>query len=99
MASTRVTETILETPSSAIPNLGASKAEVQAHYDREPQLYEQFLGPNLAYSAGIWNEPAKRDTLESRNSASSTGTSICLARIAHSVCLMSGSAGAVSSSG
>lgn len=65
MASTRVTETILETPSSAIPNLGASKAEVQAHYDREPQLYEQFLGPNLAYSAGIWNEPAKRDTLES----------------------------------
>ena len=30
----------------AIPNLGASKAEIQAHYDREPRLYEQFLGPN-----------------------------------------------------
>ena len=64
MASTRVTDTILETPTGAIPNLGASKAEIQAHYDREPRLYEQFLGPNLAYSAGIWKEPANRDTLE-----------------------------------
>jgi cyclopropane-fatty-acyl-phospholipid synthase len=64
MASTRVTDTILETPTAAIPNLGASKAEIQAHYDREPRLYEQFLGPNLAYSAGIWKEPANRDTLE-----------------------------------
>ena len=64
MASTRVTDTILETPTATIPNLGASKVEIQAHYDREPRLYEQFLGPNLAYSAGIWNEPAIRDTLE-----------------------------------
>jgi cyclopropane-fatty-acyl-phospholipid synthase len=64
MASTRVTDTILETPTGAIPNLGASKAAIQAHYDREPRLYEQFLGPNLAYSAGIWKEPANRDTLE-----------------------------------
>jgi cyclopropane-fatty-acyl-phospholipid synthase len=64
MASTRVTDTILETPTAAIPNLGASKVEIQAHYDREPRLYEQFLGPNLAYSAGIWKEPANRDTLE-----------------------------------
>jgi cyclopropane-fatty-acyl-phospholipid synthase len=64
MASTRVTDTILETPTGAIPNLGASKAEIQAHYDREPRLYEQFLVPNLAYSAGIWKEPANRDTLE-----------------------------------
>jgi len=64
MASTRVTDTILETPTAAIPNLGASKVEIQAHYDREPRLYEQFLGPNLAYSAGIWKEPTNRDTLE-----------------------------------
>jgi cyclopropane-fatty-acyl-phospholipid synthase len=48
----------------SIPNLGASKASIQAHYDREPRLYERFLGPSLAYSAGIWNEPANRDTLE-----------------------------------
>jgi len=64
MASTRVTDTILDTPTAAVPNLGASKAEIQAHYDREPRLYERFLGSNLAYSAGIWNEPANRDTLE-----------------------------------
>ncbi|RZN16919.1 class I SAM-dependent methyltransferase [Bradyrhizobium sp. Leo121] len=64
MASTRLTDTILETPAAAIPNMGASKAEIQAHYDREPRLYERFLGPNLAYSAGIWNEPGNRDTLE-----------------------------------
>ena len=48
----------------AIPNLGASKREIQAHYDRDPRLYEQFLGPTFAYSAGIWNEPANRDTLD-----------------------------------
>lgn len=60
MTSTRVTDTV----AAIIPNLGASKGEIQAHYDREPRLYAQFLGPNLAYSAGIWNEPANRDTLE-----------------------------------
>ena len=59
MTSDRPTDTAM-----AIPNLGASKREIQAHYDREPRLYEQFLGPTLAYSAGIWNEPANRDTLD-----------------------------------
>jgi cyclopropane-fatty-acyl-phospholipid synthase len=52
------------TAAAPVPNLGASKASIQAHYDREPRLYERFLGPSLAYSAGIWNEPANRDTLE-----------------------------------
>lgn len=63
MANTRVTfsPATLTTP---IPNVGASKASIQAHYDREPRLYERFLGPSLAYSAGMWNEPANRDTLE-----------------------------------
>jgi cyclopropane-fatty-acyl-phospholipid synthase len=59
MTSDRLTDTAM-----AIPNLGASKHEIQAHYDREPRLYEQFLGSTLAYSAGIWNEPANRDTLD-----------------------------------
>jgi cyclopropane-fatty-acyl-phospholipid synthase len=49
---------------TSVPNLGASKASIQAHYDRNPQLFERFLGPTLAYSAGIWNEPANRETLE-----------------------------------
>ena len=49
---------------TSVPNLGASKASIQAHYDREPRLYERFLGPSLAYSAGIWNEPGNRDTLD-----------------------------------
>jgi cyclopropane-fatty-acyl-phospholipid synthase len=64
MANSRANDLILGTPTAPIPNLGASKASIQAHYDREPRLYERFLGSSLAYSAGIWNEPANRDTLE-----------------------------------
>lgn len=44
MADIRVTDPILGTPKAPIPNLGASKASIQAHYDREPRLYEGFLG-------------------------------------------------------
>jgi cyclopropane-fatty-acyl-phospholipid synthase len=64
MANSRVNDPIFGTPAMPVPNLGASKAAIQAHYDREPRLYERFLGSSLAYSAGIWNEPANRDTLE-----------------------------------
>jgi len=64
MADVRVTDPVATMATAPIPNLGASKASIQAHYDREPGLYERFLGPTLAYSAGIWNEPANRDTLE-----------------------------------
>jgi cyclopropane-fatty-acyl-phospholipid synthase len=64
MADSRMNDPILGTPTAPFPNVGASKASIQAHYDREPRLYERFLGPSLAYSAGIWNEPANRDTLE-----------------------------------
>lgn len=64
MADSRMNDPILGTPAAPFPNVGASKASIQAHYDREPRLYERFLGPSLAYSAGIWNEPANRDTLE-----------------------------------
>jgi cyclopropane-fatty-acyl-phospholipid synthase len=64
MADSRVNDLILGTPAAPIPNLGASKASIKAHYDREPLFYERFLGPSLAYSAAIWNEPANRDTLE-----------------------------------
>jgi cyclopropane-fatty-acyl-phospholipid synthase len=64
MVDNRSTDLTLQTSAVPVPNLGASKASIQAHYDREPRLYEQFLGPSLAYSAGIWNEPASRDTLE-----------------------------------
>jgi cyclopropane-fatty-acyl-phospholipid synthase len=64
MANTRTTGSVFDTLAVTIPNLGASKASIQAHYDRDPRLYERFLGPSLAYSAGIWNEPSNRDTLE-----------------------------------
>lgn len=64
MADSRINDPIPGTPTAPFPNLGASKASIQAHYDREPRFYERFLGPSLAYSAGIWNEPANRDTLE-----------------------------------
>jgi cyclopropane-fatty-acyl-phospholipid synthase len=64
MVDNRSPDSVVQTLAASVPNLGASKASIQAHYDREPQLYERFLGPNLAYSAGIWNEPATRDTLE-----------------------------------
>jgi cyclopropane-fatty-acyl-phospholipid synthase len=64
MADSRMNDPGLGTPTAPIPNLGASKASIQAHYDREPLFYERFLGPSLAYSAAIWNEPANRDTLE-----------------------------------
>jgi cyclopropane-fatty-acyl-phospholipid synthase len=64
MADSRVTDPILGTPKVLIPNLGASKASIQAHYDREPRFFERFLGPSFTYSAGIWNEPATRDTLD-----------------------------------
>ena len=64
MANSGANEYILGAAAAPVPNLGASKASIQAHYDREPRLYERFLGPSLAYSAGIWNEPANRDTLE-----------------------------------
>lgn len=64
MANSGANDYSLGTAAAPVPNLGASKASIQAHYDREPRLYERFLGPSLAYSAGIWNEPANRDTLE-----------------------------------
>jgi cyclopropane-fatty-acyl-phospholipid synthase len=64
MPNTRVTDPIPQTPTATVPNLGASKASIQAHYDREPRLYERFLGASLAYSAGMWIEPSNRDTLE-----------------------------------
>ncbi|HEY0909345.1 MAG TPA: class I SAM-dependent methyltransferase [Bradyrhizobium sp.] len=64
MANSGANEYSLGKAAAPVPNLGASKASIQAHYDREPRLYERFLGPSLAYSAGIWNEPANRDTLE-----------------------------------
>ena len=64
MVDNRSTDLTLQAPADPVPNLGASKASIKAHYDREPRLYERFLGPSLAYSAGIWNEPASRDTLD-----------------------------------
>jgi cyclopropane-fatty-acyl-phospholipid synthase len=45
-------------------NVGASKQAIQHHYDVGNALYERFLGPTMAYSAAIWNEPASRDTLD-----------------------------------
>jgi cyclopropane-fatty-acyl-phospholipid synthase len=45
-------------------NVGASKDAIQHHYDVGNALYERFLGPTMAYSAGIWREPASRDTLD-----------------------------------
>jgi cyclopropane-fatty-acyl-phospholipid synthase len=45
-------------------NVGASKDAIQHHYDVGNALYERFLGPTMAYSAGIWNEPASHDTLD-----------------------------------
>jgi cyclopropane-fatty-acyl-phospholipid synthase len=64
MVDNRSSDVALKAPAAPVPNLGASKASIQAHYDREPQLYERFLGPSLAYSAGIWTEPASRDSLD-----------------------------------
>jgi cyclopropane-fatty-acyl-phospholipid synthase len=45
-------------------NVGASKSAIQHHYDVGNALYERFLGPTMAYSAGCWHEPATRDTLD-----------------------------------
>lgn len=45
-------------------NVGASKDAIQYHYDVGNRLYEGFLGPTMAYSAGIWREPARTDNLD-----------------------------------
>ena len=50
--------------SSAYENVGASKDAIQHHYDVGNALYERFLGPTMAYSAGIWRDPPARDTLD-----------------------------------
>ena len=48
----------------AYDNVGASKPAIQHHYDAGNAFYERFLGSTMAYSAGIWQEPALRDTLD-----------------------------------
>jgi cyclopropane-fatty-acyl-phospholipid synthase len=45
-------------------NLGASVNAIQTHYDVGNAFYERFLGPTMAYSAGIWHSPAHLDTLD-----------------------------------
>jgi cyclopropane-fatty-acyl-phospholipid synthase len=64
MADVSAIDQIQWTGRAPSPNLGASKASIQEHYDREPRLFERFLGPTLGYSAGLWNEPASHDTLD-----------------------------------
>jgi cyclopropane-fatty-acyl-phospholipid synthase len=45
-------------------NVGASEAAIKQHYDVGNDFYEHFLGPTMAYSAGIWRDPSNTDTLE-----------------------------------
>jgi cyclopropane-fatty-acyl-phospholipid synthase len=54
----------MSSDATAYPNRGASKAAIEQHYDVGNAFYERFLGPTMAYSAGSWNEPANRDTLD-----------------------------------
>lgn len=95
MANTRVTDPIPQTPTATVPNLGASKASIQAHYDREPRLYERFLGASLAYSAGMWIEPSNRDTLEAAQLRKLDWHINISGANPPSVCLRSASGGAV----
>jgi len=46
---------------TAYENRGASKAAIQAQYDVGNPFFERLLGPTMAYSAGLWSEPANRD--------------------------------------
>jgi cyclopropane-fatty-acyl-phospholipid synthase len=45
-------------------NRGASKDAIQAQYDAGNAFFERLLGPTMAYSAGLWLEPAKRDSYD-----------------------------------
>jgi cyclopropane-fatty-acyl-phospholipid synthase len=47
-----------------IQNRGASKAAIQAQYDAGNAFFERLLGRTMGYSAGLWIEPAKRDTYD-----------------------------------
>jgi cyclopropane-fatty-acyl-phospholipid synthase len=52
---------------SAIPsyqNRGASKQAIQAQYDAGNGFFERLLGRTMGYSAGLWTEPARRDSYD-----------------------------------
>ena len=45
-------------------NRGASKAAIQSQYDAGNAFFERLLGRTMGYSAGLWLEPAKRDSYD-----------------------------------
>ena len=45
-------------------NRGASKAAIQAQYDAGNAFFERLLGRTMGYSAGLWLEPATRDSYD-----------------------------------
>jgi cyclopropane-fatty-acyl-phospholipid synthase len=53
-----------DTTVKSYENRGASKAAIQAQYDAGDAFFERLLGRTMGYSAGLWLEPAKRDTYD-----------------------------------
>jgi cyclopropane-fatty-acyl-phospholipid synthase len=53
-----------DTAAREYENRGASKDAIQAQYDTGNAFFERLLGPTMGYSAGLWVEPAKRDSYD-----------------------------------
>jgi cyclopropane-fatty-acyl-phospholipid synthase len=53
-----------ETIAQTYENRGASKAAIQSQYDAGNAFFERLLGRTMGYSAGLWVEPAKRDSYD-----------------------------------
>lgn len=49
---------------TAYENRGASKTAIQSQYDASNVFFERLLGPTMGYSAGLWTEPANRDSYD-----------------------------------
>jgi hypothetical protein len=45
-------------------NRGASKAAIQSQYDAGNAFFERLLDRTMGYSAGLWVEPARRDSYD-----------------------------------
>ena len=53
-----------ETAARTYENRGASKAAIQSQYDAGNAFFERLLGRTMGYSAGLWVEPARRDSYD-----------------------------------